>query len=82
MQMKVSEAKAHLSRLIAAAERGEEVVITRGGKRVVRLQPIEPPPVGPAPLRGSLAHLRGTEPDFLAPMDEDELADWEGRGPA
>ena len=33
----VAEAKAHLSELIAAAEAGEDVVITKRGKAVVRL---------------------------------------------
>jgi prevent-host-death family protein len=33
----IHEAKAKLSSLIAAVEKGEEVVLTRHGKRVVRL---------------------------------------------
>lgn len=33
----VAEAKAHLSELVAAAEAGEDVVITKRGKPVVRL---------------------------------------------
>ncbi|MGX6447733.1 type II toxin-antitoxin system Phd/YefM family antitoxin [Patulibacter sp. S7RM1-6] len=39
----ISEAKTQLSRLIAAAERGEDVTIRRGGRPVVRLVPIDPP---------------------------------------
>ncbi len=44
---KIHDAKTNLSRLIAAAERGEEVVISRAGKPVARLvaygaQPGEP----------------------------------------
>ena len=39
MQMNVAEAKAKLSELVAAAERGEEVVIARGGHPVVRMIP-------------------------------------------
>lgn len=35
------EAKTTLSRLVDAAQEGEEVVITRSGKPVVRLAPIE-----------------------------------------
>lgn len=34
----ISEFKNHLSELVLAAERGEEVVITRHGKATVRLQ--------------------------------------------
>ena len=37
MQMNIAEAKAKLSELIAAAERGEDAVIARGGKPVGRL---------------------------------------------
>jgi prevent-host-death family protein len=36
----VHEAKTHLSRLLEQAEAGEEVVIARAGRPVVRLQPI------------------------------------------
>ena len=33
----IHDAKTNLSKLVAAAERGEEVIIARGGKPVVRL---------------------------------------------
>jgi prevent-host-death family protein len=39
MQVNVHEAKTQLSRLIAAAEKGEEVVIARDGRPAVRLVP-------------------------------------------
>jgi hypothetical protein len=37
MQVSIHEAKTQLSKLIAAAERGEEVIIARRDKPVVRL---------------------------------------------
>ncbi|WP_432489586.1 type II toxin-antitoxin system Phd/YefM family antitoxin [Kineococcus sp. SYSU DK018] len=37
--MNVHEAKTHLSRLLEAVERGEDVVIARSGKPVARLVP-------------------------------------------
>ena len=37
----IHEAKTNLSRLIEKAERGEEVIIARGKKPVVRLVPIQ-----------------------------------------
>ncbi len=40
MQVNVYEAKTQLSRLLDAAERGEEVVIARAGRPVARLVPI------------------------------------------
>jgi len=40
----ISEAKTQLSRLVARAERGEEVTIRRGKVPVVKLVPVSPPP--------------------------------------
>ena len=39
----VHEAKTHLSRLLERAERGEEIVIARGGRPVAVLTAIEAP---------------------------------------
>lgn len=41
MQVSIHEAKTQLSKLIAAAERGEEVIIARRDKPVVKLSMIE-----------------------------------------
>ena len=41
MQVTIHEAKTQLSKLIAAAERGEEVIIARRDKPVVRLSRVE-----------------------------------------
>lgn len=41
MQVTIHEAKTQLSKLIAAAERGEEVIISRREKPVVKLSMIE-----------------------------------------
>ena len=70
----IHAAKTHLSRLIAAALAGEEVVIARGNTPVVRLVPI----AKPAFQIGLLAGQLGTGPGFLAPLDETDLALWEG----
>ena len=43
MQVNMLEAKTHLSRLVEAALRGEEVVIANRGKPVVRLVKADPP---------------------------------------
>jgi antitoxin (DNA-binding transcriptional repressor) of toxin-antitoxin stability system len=72
----VHAAKTHLSRLIEAALAGEEVVISRGEKPVVRLVAI---PQSTFKF-GILANeLTGPVPDFLEPLPDDELALWEGR---
>lgn len=39
----VAEAKAHLSELLQRIEAGEELIITRRGKAIAKLSPIEPP---------------------------------------
>jgi prevent-host-death family protein len=43
MQISITDAKARLSALIAAVERGGEVIITRWGRQVVRLVAFRPP---------------------------------------
>lgn len=39
----IHEAKTHLSRLIEQAAQGEDIVIAKAGKPIVRVVPIEPP---------------------------------------
>lgn len=41
-QVNIHEAKTQLSKLIAAAERGEEVIIARAGKPAVKIVPAKP----------------------------------------
>ncbi len=43
MQMSVTEAKGQLTDLIRRAEAGDEVILTRHGKAVVRLTPVQAP---------------------------------------
>jgi antitoxin (DNA-binding transcriptional repressor) of toxin-antitoxin stability system len=73
----VHVAKTTLSKLIEAALAGEDVVITRGTKPAVRLVAILQGRFKVGLLEGQVT---GPGPDFLKPMDEDELALWEGRG--
>lgn len=73
IQVNVQDAKAQLSRLLAEAERGAEVVIARNGVPVVRLQPVTPPG------RRELGFYPMRVPDsFFEPLGEEELAAWEG----
>jgi prevent-host-death family protein len=71
----IHQAKTNLSRLIAKACRGEEVIIARGPEPVVRLVPIS----GKKGKR-KLGLLKGkleVGPEFFEPLSEDELARWE-----
>ncbi len=82
----IHKAKTQLSKLIARAEAGEEIVIARGKQPVARLDPIargkQPPKFGmlkgkrvPGLLKG-VVHI----PDsfFFDPLPEEELKLWEG----
>jgi prevent-host-death family protein len=75
MQFNVHTAKSQLSRLIDAALAGEEVIIAKGSKPVVRLVPIPQSPFRFGLLEGQL----GEGPDFFEPMSEDDLRLWEGQ---
>ena len=70
----IHTAKTHLSRLIEAALSGEDVVISRGNTPVVRLVPV----VKQTFQIGLLAGQLGMGPDFLTPLDEEDLDLWEG----
>ena len=72
----VHAAKTHLSRLIEQALRGEEVIIARGDKPVVRLVPIDAPQ--PRRIPGTLKGQIEVPDSFFDPLPEDELKLWEG----
>jgi prevent-host-death family protein len=71
----IHKAKTELSRLIEKACRGEEIVIARGKKPVVRLVAIEDPQGQrkPGALRGKLK----VGPEFFEPLPSEELDAWE-----
>ena len=73
MLVNLHDAKSQLSKLVAAAESGEEVVIARRGKPAVRLVPIRQSGF----QFDTLKHLVGSVPDFDAQTIEEELALWE-----
>jgi prevent-host-death family protein len=73
-QVTIHAAKTNLSKLIEAALNGEEVIIARGSKPVVRLVPIARGAFKIGLLKGKL----GTGPDFFEPTEESELDLWEG----
>lgn len=72
-QYSVHDAKTNLSKLIAAAVDGDEVIIARGQVPVVRLLPVTP--AG----RRSFGALKGKlamDPGFNDPLPDDELEGW------
>lgn len=79
MQVTIHEAKTQLSRLIAAVERGEEVIIARRSIPVARLVPIETE--RPKRSLGFLAHIPVKLDGFFEPEFEREMAaDFERTG--
>ncbi|MEI7444538.1 MAG: type II toxin-antitoxin system prevent-host-death family antitoxin [Burkholderiales bacterium] len=64
----IAEAKARFSELVSRAMLGEEVVIARDNRPVLRLVPLEPAGGERAPgsARGQVLHVA---PDFDAPLD-------------
>jgi prevent-host-death family protein len=72
-QFSVHDAKTNLSRLIAEALAGGEVVIARGNVPAVRLVPVEPKG------RRQFGALKGKisiDARFADPLPDDELAGW------
>jgi prevent-host-death family protein len=74
MEVNVHHAKTNLSKLIAAVESGEEVIIARAGKPAVKLVMVTPP------VRKSRKFLRGSgigkvwmAPDAFSPETDLEI---------
>jgi len=68
----IHEAKSHLSRLLARAHAGEEIIISRAGVPYARLIPLES--VGqrvPGIANGAVTDA------FFEPLPDDELGRWE-----
>lgn len=71
-QVKVQYAKTHLSALLAAVERGEEVIISRGDQPIARLVAVE------SPQERELGFVDYEVPvDFDEPLPESEIAAWD-----
>ena len=66
MRISMSEAKAQLTELVRRAEDGEDVVLTRHGREIVRLQPILQP-VDMARRKRALEDVMRTGPTKISP---------------
>lgn len=72
----VHEAKTNLSKLIARALDGEEVVIARGKEPKVRLVPVDQPEAFKPRVPGSMRGQFRYSPDAFDPLTDDELREW------
>jgi prevent-host-death family protein len=69
----IHAAKTNLSRLVARAEAGEEIVIARGSKPVAKLVPLAAKPKRvPGSMRGQFT----IGPEFFEPLPPEELDEW------
>ena len=74
----IYEAKTTLSKLVEQAAAGHDVIIARGGKPVARLTQLEPTKrkIRFGVLKGKIKVRK----DFDAPLKDEDLAEFEGRG--
>ncbi|MCX7366386.1 MAG: type II toxin-antitoxin system prevent-host-death family antitoxin [Alphaproteobacteria bacterium] len=72
----IHTAKTNLSKLIARAEAGEEIVLARGKAPAVRLVPVSSKPE-PKRKFGALKGKIKIGPEFFEPLPEEELKLWE-----
>lgn len=69
----IHAAKTNLSKLVARAEAGEEIIIARGNKPAAKLVPIAPKPKRiPGALKGKIS----IGPEFFEPLPPEELDPW------
>jgi prevent-host-death family protein len=78
MMFTVHQAKTQLSKLLAMAEAGEEVVIARRDKPAVKMVSAAPSAVKPARRFGAMKGKIALTDAFFEPLSEDELRAWEG----
>ena len=74
LQVNVHEAKTTLSKLLLEVERGQEVIVARGGRPVAKLVPF-PKPVKDRVLGAGKGEI-WISPDFDAPLSPAERKRW------
>lgn len=79
MQVNIYEAKTRLSELVEQASRGETIVIAKAGTPLAKLVPLHEGPkqkIKFGTMKGEFVEA----PDFDAPLPDDLLDLWEGKG--
>jgi prevent-host-death family protein len=72
----IHAAKTNLSKLIARAEAGEEIVLARGNEPVAKIVAVSQK-AKPKRKFGALKGKIKIGPEFFEPLPEDELKRWE-----
>lgn len=68
-QVTIHEAKTHLSRLIKEALTGEEIIIAKGNKPLVRIDPLPSATINRR-IGGAKGLIKKMADDFLAPIED------------
>jgi len=71
----IHDAKTNLSKLVARAEAGEEIVLARGKDPVVKIVPVAQR-AKPQRKFGALKGKIKIGPEFFEPLPEEELKHW------
>ena len=74
----IHEAKTHLSKILQRVAIGEEIIIAKSGKPIARIVPFEQTPLQRVP--GSAKGKSWIAPDFNAPLPDEILDAFEGKG--
>lgn len=75
-QFNLYDAKTQLSSLVERAAKGEEIVIAKSGKPLVKLVPVEPAHAPQRIFGKNLLGITHLADDFDAPLPEDVLRDF------
>lgn len=79
MQINIYEAKSHFSELISRALTGEEVVIAKSGKPLVKLTPVAESAAASGVCFGGLKSAGIViADDFYTPLNDDDLLGGQG----
>jgi prevent-host-death family protein len=82
IMVNIADAKARLSEFLEAVERGEHVVICKRNQPVAELRAVAPAArTTPRDLAPMFPGWK-IDPAFFEPLSDEEIAEWEGRGPA
>lgn len=76
--IEIHEAKRHLSRLVQEAAEGEPFIITRAGKPLVKVVPVETPEPAEARRTGFMVGEASVPADFDGMGSEEIAATFEG----
>ena len=74
IQINVADTKARLSELLTRVEKGEQITLARAGRPIATLPPMES---ASKRILGQHPEFAIPRDEFLAPMSEAELAEWE-----